>query len=153
MAAFKNQRTITYHRAQAQAPYLKVKTSQLFDALKELGPSAFAVYLFFLTRSDGYKEDLSPAAIINHTGVCRNSVYAGIQTLLDTGYLIQKGSFLNFYDVPRRLFTGTDDDGNSFERRMTKTQLESFIKKECPDEDIDIESVWAAARGVLEEEK
>ena len=82
--------------------YLKVQKQAMFNAMNDLTPTNFLVWLYLASQADNYMFAFSPVAIAAETGLKKTSLQAGIRTLIDGKYLIQRenSNIFDFYEEP-----------------------------------------------------
>lgn len=84
--------------------YAKINVEAMFNAMKDLSPIEFQVWLYFAKNQEGYEFAVSPAAALKEAGIKRDSFQRAKRVLKDKGYLVldtNKGSnYYNFYEKP-----------------------------------------------------
>ena len=76
----------------------------MFEAMKNLTPTTFEVWIYIASWQKDKMFALSPKAVYQETGIKVSSVQEAIKVLIRERYLIQreKGSNIyEFYEVPR----------------------------------------------------
>lgn len=81
----------------AKKNYLKVSNESLHEAMYNLKPSAFMLWIYFADNANGYAMDLYPVDFINITGLSRSTYIKCFKELEDKGYLIQSNKQNNVY--------------------------------------------------------
>ena len=108
---YPNQRGIKIHREiikkEYKEPFLTVKSSNLFYAMRDLSNSAFKVYIYFISNKNDYIMGISPAAINNETGVCVETARKAVKELEIKGYIVMSDYLkFQFYEVPHKNING-----------------------------------------------
>lgn len=113
---YANQKQITIKRELVQGskkysqPYLIAYQRNLEDAMKELNPTAFKVYICLLCNKNNYPIEYSPEHISNVAGICKDSARRSLTQLEDCGYLkkidehkyiFRESKFISFEDQKR----------------------------------------------------
>ena len=106
-------------------PYMAIYLDDEFNVMHDLNTSAFKVFCYFNSNSDGYKEGLSPQKISNFTGLNISTVKRNIKELIDKGYLVQSKRKKNKYD-----FSIIDFDKERAEAPPPEPPLETDIYEE-----------------------
>lgn len=103
MTKFANQREVTIHKDKYYQNFLQVGIDEWREAFTKLNRGAFGLYLYLSGNMDTYKLGLSSAAVQNILGVSDSTYRRAVESLLETGYLIQNGSRnkLDFYTKPQ----------------------------------------------------
>ena len=94
MAKHANQKTITIKREvvkKGENNFLTIKFENINRAMKELSGNGFKVYVYLCENKDGYKFDLSTAALEKATGVPAKNFNRTREELVQKGYLIELG--------------------------------------------------------------
>lgn len=84
--------------------YLKAQKAAMFEAMKNLTPVNFQVWLYLASQKKDYTFFFSPAAITKETGIKKSSLQEGIRVLIKEKYLIPREGTSNtydFYEIPR----------------------------------------------------
>ena len=83
--------------------YMKAQKESMFNAMKDLTPTNFLVWLYLASQSDNYTFGFSPAAISQETGLKKSALQEGIRVLIDHNYLIQRtdSNIYDFYEIPK----------------------------------------------------
>ena len=90
---YPNQKQITIRRELVQGskkysrPYLIAFQDNLENAMKELPPSTFKVYICLLCNRPNYAIEFSPEHISNVAGICKESARRALAHLEECGYL------------------------------------------------------------------
>ena len=93
MAHYANQKQITIKRESVvnsksnNRPYLIAYHDNLQQAMLELTPAAFKVYIALLFNADGYRLDFSPEHIKELTGLCKDTIRKAMTLLELRGYI------------------------------------------------------------------
>lgn len=69
--------------------FLMVGKQEWIEAYNRLAPASFALYLYLAGNNDGYKLELSQAAVEKEIRISRASYDRAKKELLDKGYLVQ----------------------------------------------------------------
>ena len=72
---------------EANRPYLIAYIDNLQDAMRNLTPSAFKVYMCLLFNADGFKVRFSPENIHNMTGLCKDTIRKAMTQLEQKGFI------------------------------------------------------------------
>lgn len=78
--------------------YAKINIKAMLNAMKNLTPKNFQVWLYLAKNQNNYTFSLSPKAVQEETGIVKSSVQEGIRTLIRKKYLIQRNDGSNIYD-------------------------------------------------------
>jgi len=100
---YPNQRQITIHKCDEPKGYSKIDVAANKLAMSSLNYSAYMLYMLLCMNATGFTMSLSKAAICNETSLTKNPYYAGFNTLVEAGYLVQRpGSkcLFDFYEDP-----------------------------------------------------
>lgn len=94
-----NQKTILIERTSDKVTrdYFKVSNENLAEALSNLNPSAFKLWVYFADNMNGYKEELYPINVCQLTGIGRSTYTRAFKELEGKGYLIQSKVQKNTY--------------------------------------------------------
>ena len=93
MAQYANQKQITIKRENVseskanKRPYLIAYQDNLQQAMLDLTPAAFKVYIALLFNADGYRLDFSPEHIKDLTGLCKDTIRKAMTLLELRGYI------------------------------------------------------------------
>lgn len=96
-----NQQLVTIHKDRPTYNFLQISNDHWQNALKDLEPYAFQLYLYFACNANEFTFALSPSAINSAIGMPRSTFYKKRELLKEKGYLIQKGERLHFYETPQ----------------------------------------------------
>lgn len=94
-----NQKTILIERitAEVKKDFFKISNENLSEAMSNLKPSAFKLWIYFADNKDGYKEELYPVNVCQLTGIGRSTYDRAFKELEEKGYLIQSKKQKNTY--------------------------------------------------------
>ena len=84
--------------------YAKINKKALIEAMKNLTPTNFEVWLYLASQQNNYTFAFSPAAIQEETGLKKSSLQEGIRVLIKEKYLIKRNDNSNiydFYEIPK----------------------------------------------------
>lgn len=84
--------------------YLKAQKAAMFEAMKNLTPVNFQVWLYLASQKKDYSFFFSPAAITEETGIKKSTLQEGIRVLIREKYLIPRegeNNTYDFYEIPR----------------------------------------------------
>ena len=102
MASFPNQRTVTIHKPSYTGNFVQVNIDDWQEAYATLTRSGFGLYLYCCGNQDGYKLELSSAAIQNVLHISDSSYRRAVVELLEHGYFIQKtNTKYDFFTTPQ----------------------------------------------------
>lgn len=102
MASFANQRTVKIHKPVYDGSFVQVSIDEWQEAFDLLTKSGFGLYLYCCGNMDGYKLELSSAAVQNALHVSDSSYRRAVEELLEHGYFIQKtNTKYDFYTTPQ----------------------------------------------------
>lgn len=93
MAQYANQKQIVINREIVEnsksfsRPYLIAYQDNLKQAMLDLTPAAFKVYVCLLFNADGFKLDFSPEHIKDMTGLCKDTIRKSMTLLELRGYI------------------------------------------------------------------
>lgn len=100
--SYPNQRMVRVHREKITNDFLGIKNENWQNAIKDLQPYAFALYLYFAANADNYTFALSPEAVNLSIGMARSTYRDQLKILINKGYLVETGSnTFDFYEVPQ----------------------------------------------------
>ena len=98
MASFPNQRTVTIHKPAYNRDFVQVDIDDWQKAYATLTRSGFGLYLYCCGNKDGYKLELSSAAIQNALHISDSSYRRAVEELLERGYFIPKNKTNTKFD-------------------------------------------------------
>lgn len=102
MASFANQRTVTIHKPTYIGNFVQVDIDDWQEAYATLTKSGFGLYLYCCGNMDGYKLELSSAAVQNALRISDSSYRRAVEELLEKGYFIQNTTTkYDFYTTPQ----------------------------------------------------
>lgn len=102
MASFANQRTVKIHKPVYDGSFVQVSIDEWQEAFDLLTKSGFGLYLYCCGNMDGYKLELSSAAVQNALHISDSSYRRAVEELLKHGYFIQKtNTKYDFYTTPQ----------------------------------------------------
>ena len=102
MASFPNQRTVTIHKPLYEGNFVQVDIDDWQEAFALLTKSGFGLYLYCCGNQDGYKLELSSAAVLNALHISDSSYRRAVEELLEKGYFIQNTTTkYDFYTSPQ----------------------------------------------------
>lgn len=84
--------------------YAKINKKALIEAMKNLTPTNFEVWLYLASQQSDYTFAFSPAAVQSETGLKKSSLQEGIRVLIKEKYLIKRddnSNIYDFYEIPR----------------------------------------------------
>lgn len=84
--------------------YAKINKKALLEAMKNLTPTTFEVWLYLASQQNNYTFAFSPAAVTKETGIKKSSLQEGIRVLIKEKYIIQrkdKSNIYDFYEIPK----------------------------------------------------
>ena len=81
----------------ARTDYLKVSNDNLHEAMFNLKPSSFLLWVYFVDNATGYAMDLYPVDFTNITGLSRTTYVKCFKELEEKGYLIKSTKKNNVY--------------------------------------------------------
>lgn len=104
MASFPNQRTVTIHKPLYEKNFVQVDIDEWQEAFDLLTKSGFGLYLYCCGNMDGYKLELSSAAVQNALHISDSSYRRALEELLERGYFIPKNKTntkFDFFTTPQ----------------------------------------------------
>ena len=102
MASFPNQRTVTIHKPHYEGNFVQVDIYEWQEAFSTLTKSSFGLYLYCCGNQDGYRLELSSAAVQNALHISDSSYRRAVEELLEKGYFIQRTTTkYDFYTTPQ----------------------------------------------------
>ena len=102
MASFPNQRTVTIHKPRYEGSFVQVDIYEWQEAFATLTRSGFGLYLYCCGNQDGYKLELSSAAVQNALHISDSSYRRAVEELLEKGYFMQRtATKYDFYTTPQ----------------------------------------------------
>ena len=102
MASFPNQRIVTIHKPLYEKNFVQVDIDEWQEAFDHLTRISFGLYLYCCGNQDGYKLELSSAAVQNALHISDSSYRRAVEELLERGYFIQKtNTKYDFYTTPQ----------------------------------------------------
>ena len=78
--------------------YAKINKEAMFDAIDDLTPTTFQVWLYLASQTKNYTFAFSPVAVSQETHITKRSLQEGIRVLIEKKYLIQREDGSNIYD-------------------------------------------------------
>ena len=94
-----NQKVVFIHKAnQQKAPFVTLNLEVMSAVYKELGYTAFYLYLILCGNADGFRFEFSPQAILNNFGMPVSTTNDQVKKLIAKGFLIQRAEGSNLYD-------------------------------------------------------
>ena len=102
MASFPNQRTVRIHKPKYEGNFVQIDINDWQEAFALLTRSGFGLYLYCCGNQDGYKLELSSAAVQNALRISDSSYRRAVEELLEKGYFIQNTTTkYDFYTTPQ----------------------------------------------------
>ena len=102
MASFPNQRTVRIHKPKYEGNFVQIDINDWQEAFATLTRSGFGLYLYCCGNQDGYKLELSSAALQNALHISDTSYRRAVEELLEKGYFIQNTTTkYDFYTTPQ----------------------------------------------------
>ena len=102
MASFPNQRTVRIHKPKYEGNFVQIDIDDWQEAFATLTRSGFGLYLYCCGNQDGYKLELSSAAVQNALLISDSSYRRAVEELLEKGYFIQNTTTkYDFYTTPQ----------------------------------------------------
>ena len=102
MASFPNQRTVRIHKPKYEGNFVQIDINDWQEAFALLTRSGFGLYLYCCGNQDGYKLELSSAAVQNALHISDSSYRRAVEELLEKGYFIQNTTTkYDFYTTPQ----------------------------------------------------
>ena len=102
MASFPNQRTVTIHKPHYEGNFVQVGIDEWQEAFDPLTRIGFGLYLYCCGNQDGYKLELSSAAVQNALHISDSSYRRAVEELLEKGYFMQRtATKYDFYTTPQ----------------------------------------------------
>ena len=104
MAAFNttaNQKIISItgkEKCDSNNTYAKINKAAMLEAMQQLTPTNFQVWLYLASQQNNYTFAFSPAAITAETNIKKSSLQEGIRVLIKEKYLIKRNDNSNIYD-------------------------------------------------------
>lgn len=78
--------------------YAKVNINAMLQAMKNLTPRAFEIWLYLAKNQNNYTFSFSPLSVQKETGIPKKTVQDCIRVLIENNYLIQRNDDSNIYD-------------------------------------------------------
>ena len=114
---YKCQKAITIKKEHPKEGVLDVNFAankiDVFEAMRDLTPTAFALYMYCVSNQENYTFGLSKQDVMNVTGIKERSYTTAVQLLIDKGYLVYTGDYAtdgtekaplyNFYSRSNRM--------------------------------------------------
>ena len=102
MASFPNQRTVRIHKPKYEGNFVQIDINDWQEAFALLTKSGFGLYLYCCGNQDGYKLELSSAAVQNALHISDSSYRRAVEELLEKGYFMQRtATKYDFYTSPQ----------------------------------------------------
>ncbi|MBP3427697.1 MAG: hypothetical protein J6M47_05500 [Clostridia bacterium] len=102
MASFPNQRDIKIHKPKYDGNFVSVDIYEWQEAYATLTRSGFGLYLYCCSNMDGFKLELSSAAVQNALRISDSSYRRAFEELLEHGYIIKKtNTKFDFFTTPQ----------------------------------------------------
>lgn len=96
---------------ESDRPFLGIYKDTWYNAVKDLEPHAFVLYLYLASNKYDFKLELSQVAVERATGLAKSTYYKCFNKLVEKGYLVQTSTHhFNFYDKPQRTVHEIDKD-------------------------------------------
>lgn len=102
-----NQRIISIvgkEKCDSENIYAKINKEALIEAMKDLTPTTYKVWIYLASQQANYTFSFSPSAIEKETNIKKSSIQESIRQLINKNYLIQRNDNSNiydFYEIPR----------------------------------------------------
>lgn len=97
-----NQRFVKVHRENLNSNFLGVNNDNWRAAARDLGATAFLLYVYLVANADNYEFALSPSAITNSIGMPESTYRDQFRKLVSKGYLVDCGkNKYEFYEAPK----------------------------------------------------
>lgn len=114
---YKCQKAITIKKERKKEGVLDVNfaanKNDVFEAMRDLTPTAFALYMYCISNQENYTFGLSKQDVMSITGIKERSYTTAVQLLIDKEYLVYTGDYAtdgtekaplyNFYSRPNRM--------------------------------------------------
>lgn len=98
MITYPNQRVVTIFKENCKKDFLQIGNREWQAAAEILKTySAFKLYLYFASNTNGYSIALSPVAVQEAIGISENTYRTAFKELVEAGYLSQCGERKNSY--------------------------------------------------------
>lgn len=85
-----NQNIATIVREKPSLQYVKINSDSISEAMKQLTPVEFQVWMYLAKNKDGMEWEISPRAACEEWGIKTSSFHKAITTLKKMSYLDQK---------------------------------------------------------------
>lgn len=96
---------------ESERPFLGIYKDTWYNAVKDLEPHAFVLYLYLASNKYDFNLELSQVAVENATGLAKSTYYKSFNKLVEKGYLIETSPHhYNFYDKPHNVVFLKDND-------------------------------------------
>ena len=110
----------------ARKDYLKVSNDNLQEAMYNLKPSTFMLWIYFADNANGYAMDLYPVDFMGVTGLSKSTYERSFKELEEKGYLLKSQKQKNMY-----LFQERSEKANNRDEVETLSENEfEAIKNE-----------------------
>lgn len=110
----------------ARKDYLKVSNDNLQEAMYNLKPSTFMLWIYFADNANGYAMDLYPVDFMSVTGLSKSTYERSFKELEEKGYLLKSQKQKNMY-----LFQERSEKANNRDEIETLSENEfEAIKNE-----------------------
>ena len=85
--------------------YARINIEAIQNAINDLKPSTFKIWMYFAKNQEGYEFELSSVAVCGFCSVSDKTYREGIKEMIAKRYLIQNGSgnCYDFYEMPKEI--------------------------------------------------
>ena len=107
-----NQKVIRIQRKKYQKNFLQIGSDEWREAVNNLRPSAFTIYLYLADNRDGFLLEMSAVTIEKLFGIKKSSYHNALKELEEKGYLQkEQGNTYSFSSSPnsKKMELGTEN--------------------------------------------
>ena len=113
-------------------PYLVAYNDNILQAMNELSPSHFKVYMFLLMNKDGFKLEYSPKYIAEQVKISRDTARTAFKQMEMRGYfdrLTDSNYKYDFFEVPQRNSYKINREDRTANSSLAKSLEEKYMRR------------------------
>lgn len=110
MTTYANQMVVNIKKDKCEANFLQISNDDWQEAVRKLSSSAFILYLYLASNTDGFKMALSQKAVQQETGLSKASYHRGVKELRDNDYLVQRNNKEYVFSTTNIIITDSTDE-------------------------------------------
>ena len=123
-----NQKVIRIQRKKYQKNFLQIGSDEWHEAVNNLRPSAFTIYLYLADNRDGFLLEMSAVTIEKLFGIKKSSYHNALKELEEKGYLQkEQGNTYSFSSSPnsKKLEFSSETTPKNYYRELQKNTIGS----------------------------